>query len=391
MDPFSARTRFATEENALTRAVTTARAMNRELWDLTPSNPTELGLSPAREAIAAALTREDVSRYAPEPFGLLEARRAISADCTRRGLSVPAEQILLTSSTSEAYGYLFKLLCDPGDAVLVPAPSYPLLDVLAVLENVRLVPYRLQYDGEWHLDRTLIALAKDSGARAVVTVHPNNPTGSFLKRSELAILAECGLPVLSDEVFASYDLSQDPDRVQSLLELTECLVFAMGGLSKALALPQLKLAWTACSGPAPLVKTALDRLAHIADAYLSPSTPVQRALPHLLAHAPDIGANILARCERNLQTLRLLCASESALSLLRVEGGWYAIVRVPALMDEEAWCLSLLGEEGVLCQPGYFYELSGGAHLVLSLITQENVFAEGVSRMVRRVRATLRA
>jgi len=389
MDPFSSRTRFSAEENSLTRAIRAALERGESLLDLTGSNPTELGLSPPRAALEMALTRGDVSRYAPQPFGLTAARRAVQGAYAQQGLTIPLAQILLTASTSEAYGYLFKLLCEPGDAVLVPTPSYPLLDVLSRLEDVRLVPYRLQYDGEWHIDRSLVSLARSSGARAIVTVHPNNPTGSFLKRNELEILAECGLPVLSDEVFSSYALFEDQKRVRSLLELEGCLVFAMGGLSKSVALPQMKLAWTVFSGPAALVQEASARLSHIADTYLSPSLPVQHALPELLKLSDEISAKIRMRCEHNLRTLRSECSADSGISVLRVEGGWYAVLRLPGLMDDEAWCLDLLESERLICQPGYFYELEGGTHVVLSLITEEGVLKEGASRMVRRVRASI--
>ncbi len=386
MDPFSRRTRFEANENALTQATARARAQGLPLLDLSVSNVTEVGLSLDADSLTLALRDPGNVVYAPEPFGLLAARTALSARERARGFEVPAEQIMLTASTSEAYGYLFKLLCDPGDCVLVPVPSYPLLDVLATLESVRLIPYSLQYDGEWHLDRSLVRLAQESKARAIVCVHPNNPTGSFLKRAELAILAECGLPVLSDEVFADYGFEADPERACSALELTDSLVFCMGGLSKALGLPQLKLAWTLFRGPPAQVAQARTRLEHIADSYLSPSTPVQRALPRLLAHASELQAKIRARCLHNRATLRASCAKDTGISTLQTEGGWYGIVRLPQVLDDDAWALCLLAQDGLITQPGYLYGLGRGAHLVLSLITPESVFADGVARLVARVR-----
>lgn len=389
MDPFSHRTRFEFAENALTQAIARARCAGIALLDLTVSNPTAVGLSLDAERLGQALLDPAIARYAPEPFGLLESRQFLSERFEARGFQVPAEHILLTSSTSEAYGYLFKLLCDPGDAVLVPAPSYPLLDVLGKLENVRLVPYRLAYDGEWHLDRDVIELARTSGARAIVTVHPNNPTGSFYKRDELSILAECGLPILSDEVFADYGFETDERRATSLLELQESLVFCLGGVSKALALPQLKLAFTAVTGPANLVSEAVARLEHIADTYLSPSTVTQLALPRLFGHAAALQHAIKERCRRNLTVLRSCCGSETGISILKVEGGWVAILRLPQLRDEEGWALELLTHHGVIAQPGYFYDLGPGAHLIVSLITPESEFAEGAARIARCVRDAL--
>ncbi len=389
MDPFSRRTRFEVNENALTQALKRARehAQQRPLLDLSISNVTEVGLSLDAPSLYAALGDEGIASYAPEPFGWLGARAALSARQQARGFHVPPEQIMLTASTSEAYGYLFKLLCDPGDCVLVPAPSYPLFDVLAGLEGVQLVPYPLSYDGEWHLDRSLLSIARDSKAKAIVTVHPNNPTGSFLKRAELAILSESGLPILSDEVFADYAFADDGQRAVSALELSDSLVFCMGGLSKALGLPQMKLAWTLLSGPYAQVAEACARLEHIADSYLSPSAPVQRALPRLLAHAPVVQSRIRERCLRNLATLRTSCNHDTGISLLQVEGGWYAILRLPNVLDDEAWALSLLEQDGVITQPGYFYGLAAGAHLVLSLITPEASFAQGIKRLVARVQA----
>jgi alanine-synthesizing transaminase len=386
MDPFSRRTRFDSAENALTQALSQARAQGRPLLDLSVSNVTEVGLSLDADTLGEALRDPDVATYAPEPFGLMVARAALSARERARGFEIAPEQIMLTASSSEAYGYLFKLLCDPGDCVLVPAPSYPLLDVLAALEGVRLIPYSLHYDGEWHLDSSLVALAKESKARAIVTVHPNNPTGSFLKRQELVILAQCGLPILSDEVFSDYGFAPDTQRAVSALELRDCLVFCMGGMSKALGLPQLKLAWTLLSGPAAQVHEACMRLEHIADSYLSPSTPVQRALPRLLTQAPRLQAEIRARCLHNLAELRARCTAATGISTLQAEGGWYAILRLPHVLDDDAWALCLLEQDGVVTQPGYFYGMSRGAHLVLSLITPPDLFARGVAQLVARVR-----
>jgi aspartate/methionine/tyrosine aminotransferase len=317
---------------------------------------------------------------------MASARAAVSAELARAGFAVPAQQIMLSAGTSEAYGFLFKLLCDAGDSVLVPLPSYPLLDVLAALEGVRLVPYRLAYDGAWHLDRASLAQAlAGERARAIVCVQPNNPTSSALARDELDYLASFGLPVISDEVFTEYSLTGA--RVPSALELSErTLVFRLAGLSKSLALPQLKLAYSAIAGPPALVAEACARLEHIADAYLSAATPVQLALPGLLARGPALRAEILARLRHNLQTLQRALAG-SAASVLACQAGWYAVVRVPELLDDEGWCLQLLREDQLVVQPGYFFDLQPGAYLVLSLIAPEAQFIEGAARLRARVDA----
>ncbi|HEX5659706.1 MAG TPA: pyridoxal phosphate-dependent aminotransferase, partial [Polyangiales bacterium] len=268
------------------------------------------------------------------------------------------------------------------DTVLVPSPSYPLFDVLAQLENVALVPYRIDYDGEWHIDADALRAAHN-GARAIITVHPNNPTGSFLKRDELEALAELGIPIISDEVFADYALSEDPRRAVSALEAAaDTLVFRLGGLSKSCALPQLKLAWTTIAGPGS--EEAIERLEHIADAYLSPGTPVQRALPQLLTLGPAIRAPIVNRIETNLAQLRAALADTPA-SVLRVEGGWYAILRVPNTRDDEGWALELLERDHLIVQPGYYYELRDGVHLVLSLIVDPIEFGDAMPKLKARL------
>jgi aspartate/methionine/tyrosine aminotransferase len=294
---------------------------------------------------------------------------------------------VLTASTSEAYGFLFKLLCDPGDEVLVPRPSYPLFEHLAQLEGVRAVPYRAAYDGAWHVDVPSVRAAVSPRTRAIVTVSPNNPTGSYLKRDELDALAAMGLPIVSDEVFASYPLRPDPARAVSALEARGApLVFALGGLSKLAALPQMKAGWVAVAGEPGRVDEALARLEVIADAYLSVSTPVQHALPALLASRGAAHAAIASRTRANLGAIVPALAG-SAASLLDVEGGWYATVRLPATRSEEAWVLDLLEQDGVHVHPGHFFDFASEAYVILSLLTPEQDFAEGLARLVARVRA----
>ena len=375
----SSRSSFDLAPNRLALALARARQEERAILDLTESNPTRAGLPYARATILEALASPDALLYEPSPFGLWSAREVVA-----RELEVDPARVLLTASTSEAYGFLFKLLCDPGDEVLVPVPSYPLFEHLARLEAVRAVPYRLAYDGRWHVDVDSLRSAVGPRTRAVVTVSPNNPTGSYLKHAELAALASLGLPIVSDEVFASYPLRDDPTRATTALEAQGTLVFSLSGLSKLAALPQMKLAWIVVGGDAPDVTDALARLEVLADAYLSVGTPVQHALPHLLASRVPAESAIQARTRTNLELLRSR-VSGTAGTLLDVEGGWYATLRVPATRSEEAWALELLEEDGVHVHPGHFFDFEREAYLVLSLLTPEAIFAEGVGRVVTRL------
>jgi alanine-synthesizing transaminase len=383
MPPFSQRSQRDFRQNAYAKALELARRKGVPLCDLSSGNPTEQGLGFSSDALSAVLEHPELARYAPAPFGLYSARASVSDDLRRYGLSVAPEHIMLTASTSEAYAMLFKLLCDPGDAVLVPSPSYPLLEVLAALENVTLIPYLLSYDGEWHIDPEGLRAANAAAlgrARAIVTVHPNNPTGSFLKRHELSLLSALNLPIISDEVFADYALDGARKHVVSaLIGAQHNLVFRLSGLSKSLLLPQLKLAFTAVAGPSELVRAACERLEHIADAYLSPSNVAQLALPRLLNERELVQGEVLTRVRNNRDAL-LRGLADSAASVLRIEGGWYAIATLPAIKSDEAWCLQLLAERRLVVQPGYFYDLRG-TQLVLSLITEPDEFGEGVRRL----------
>jgi aspartate/methionine/tyrosine aminotransferase len=381
---FSRRSAFERRTNRLEAAKAERLRDGHAALDLTRSNPTDVGL-PRFERAVQALTQDAAHGYKPEPFGLRTAREAVSGWMALQGMTVTPERIVLTASTSEAYAYLFKLLCDPGDRVVVPAPSYPLLSQLAQLEGVELGAYTLHYDGEWHLPIEGMRAAVDARTRALVCVNPNNPTGSYLKRTELAGMASLGLPIISDEVFAPYPLVADPARAASVIECESTLVFSLHGLSKLAGLPQLKLAWLCIGGPEARVAEACARLELIADAFLSPGTPVQLALPEILAtHHPFTHA-IARRVERNLAWLREQ-VRETPADVLRVEGGWYAVVRLPATRDDEGWALHLLEHANVLVQPGYFYDFEPGpAYLVLSLIGPEGEFETGVTRLLRCV------
>lgn len=380
---FSRRTAWPAEENAITRAVTARRAIGAPIHDLTQSNPTTAGLSyPA--ALLGPLADVEALVYQPESLGHRAAREAVVAHYARHGATVAAERVVITASTSEAYSYLFHVLCDAGDEILAPAPSYPLFSYLADLAGVRLVTFPLAYDGVWHLDLPALAERIGPRTRAIAVVSPNNPTGAYLKTDELAALRalarEHGLALISDEVFAGYPLRDDPTRAPTLASLPDGLGFALSGLSKVVALPQLKLGWIVVAGDDALANAALDRLAMVADTFLSVATPVQLAAARLLEGAAPIADAIARRTARNLERLRTVLAPPSAATILDVEGGWYAVVQVPATRSEEEWVLALL-DRGVLVHPGHFFDFAREAFLIVSLLTDEPTFDTGIAEL----------
>ncbi len=391
---FSSRIPWSLAPNALTTALAAHRDEGRSLLDLTASNPTRAALAYPRDAVLSSLADDAALRYEPSPAGMARAREAVARYyLDALGTTVDPARVVLTASTSEAYAFLFKLLCDPGERVVVPAPGYPLFDVLAALETVTVDRYPLAYDGRWHCDPRALERSVTPSTRAVLCVHPNNPTGAFVKRDELdAIAAVCArhdLALVSDEVFADYAFAPDASRVPTFATRTDVLTFALSGLSKIAGLPQMKLAWIVVGGPDALVRDALDRLEHIADTYLSVGAPVQCAAATLLATRATVRDQIADRTRRNLATLRDALAADpaSACSLLDVEGGWYATLRVPATRSDQDWALELLTRDDVLVQPGYYFDFPREAYLVISLLTEEQVFGEGVRRVLARMRS----
>jgi aspartate/methionine/tyrosine aminotransferase len=386
---FSGRFQWDLRPNRLTRLLQQRRRRGEPVLDLTESNPTRAGLAYPGGEILAALADPRSLVYQPSPAGLPEARAAVARYYASRGCPVDPAAILLTASTSEAYAYLFKLLTDPGDEVLVPRPSYPLFEFLAAMESVRAAHYPLVYHGGWSLDPDALARAVTPRTRAIVVVHPNNPTGSFLKREELAALIELcaarGLALVADEVFADYAFAPDSRRAPTLAGVGDVPAFVMSGLSKGAGLPQLKLGWIVAAGPQPARAEAFARLEWIADTYLSVGAPVQHAAARLLELAPAIAGAIAGRTRANLDVLRACLGPRSPARVLAVEGGWYATVQVPRTRPEEEWALELLGEDGVLVQPGFFYDFDAEAYLVVSLITEPLVFQAGVRRLLARV------
>ncbi len=365
---FSSRLPHGAEPNALTLLIETKRLAGVEVLDLTESNPTRAGIV-YPEGFLGAMSDPRAAIYEPEPFGLPSARELIA-----REYKAPANNVVMTASTSEAYSWLFKLLCDPGDEVLVPRPSYPLFDYLAALESAAVRHYSLFYDhGSWCIDFHTIRQAINPRTRAIVVVNPNNPTGHFIAGRELRELrdlcADFGIAIISDEVFRDYSFtprSAEPDSENAL-------TFTLNGLSKAVGLPQMKLAWMIATGPDHLVRDALQRLEMIADTYLSAGTPVQCALPSLLALREPLQRQIMERLRGNLEFLRA-----SGLRILEVEAGWYVTVSSSRGDD---FAETLLRTHDVLVQPGYFYDFEGSGYLVLSLLTKPDTFREGVRRL----------
>ena len=372
--------------NALTRALETLRAEGAAFVDLTESNPTRAGI-PYPRGLLDSLADERATRYEPHPLGLPSAREAVAADQRRRGAQVDPAHVVLTASTSEAYSWVFKLLCNPGESVLVPCPSYPLFEHLARLEGIRAEPYALNYHGRWMIDPGALANAPDD-TRALVIVSPNNPTGSYVKADELrrlaAICRERRWALVADEVFADYAL----DAVTPLTDLayrSEVLAFTLAGLSKTVGLPQVKLGWIVVGGPPAERAAALSGLELVADTYLSSAMPVQIAAPGLLRVGASVRSAIQDRIRGNLRALRAATRACPACEVLSAEGGWSAVVRVPSTRDEERLVLDLLERERILVHPGYFFNFPRETYLVVSLLPPASTFTDASARLLRFV------
>ena len=384
---FSGRVPSDRQMNRLSALLTRVRE-TRTLIDLTVSNPTRVGIR-YPEQLLAPLADPAALTYCPHPFGMEEAREAVAETYARRGLPIDTQHVILTASTSEAYSLLFKLLCDPGQAdVLTPAPSYPLFDHLTRLDGLRQRRYALRYHGSWSIDLADVDREWTERTRALLVVAPNNPTGSGLSPAEAdELVRRCAardVAMILDEVFHDYPLGA-PAGEAPALGRRECLLFRLGGLSKSAGLPQLKLGWMTVEGPDRLVMEAMDRLELICDTYLSVSTPVQRAAKSLLEESTVVRDQILDRIRGNYAVLReMVEARPGGVSLLESEGGWSAVLRVPAVAGEEALVLELLERDGVLVHPGFFFDFPHEAYLVLSLLPEPATFAQGVRAILER-------
>jgi alanine-synthesizing transaminase len=381
---FAGRTNWNLAPNRLSEALARHRSAGKPLIDLTASNPTESGFIYDREEILKALANPQGLLYEPEPKGLLAGREAVAGYCAGRGDSVKANDILLTTSTSEAYSFVFRVLCNPGDEILIPTPSYPLFDLLADIQDVRLVRYSLIYDHGWQIDFHALEAALTTRTRAIIVVHPNNPTGHFTKPEERSRLNQlCAakqIAVIVDEVFLDFSLSVKPQT--SWAANSEALTFTMSGLSKICGLPQMKVAWVVTSGPEELKAQALDRFEVIADTYLSMNAPIQHAIPEFLEQRHEFQRQLVSRVRGNLAELDRLLSAQKACSRLALEGGWYAVLRVPATLTDEEVALDLLEKEGVYVHPGHFYDFPSDGYLIVSLIAPEREFAEGIKRLL---------
>ena len=384
---FSSRFPSELAPNALFRAVERARRSGTPLLDLTETNPTAVGL-PYPSGVFDGLADDRALVYRPDPLGAVEAREAVAGAYRQQGIDMDARRIALAASTSEAYSVLFKLFCNPGDAVLVPQPSYPLFELLAGFDAVHAVPYRLRLSEDWAIDRDSLLAALTPAARAILVVTPNNPTGSMLRLDDrdwlVGVADRHRLPLISDEVFAEYAVAPRHD-VSRLAGERRALTIALGGLSKSAGLPQAKLAWMAVSGPDVLVRQALEHLEIVLDTYLSVATPVQVATPLLLAAGEDIRRLIADRLRQNLEVLRRAAGRAQALTLLEPEGGWSAVLRVPAAQTEERLAIDLVTTAGVIAHPGYFFDFAEEAFLVVSLLPRPDVFEDAVARIVRHL------
>lgn len=389
---FSSRLPAHVAPNRLSDALRVVQARGDSLIDLTESNPTRAGFAYPADLLAPLGAARGL-RYAPSPLGLMEARRAVAADYARQGVDVAPGRIVLTASTSDSYSILFKLLADAGDEVLVPRPSYPLFDYLTRLDLVVARDYDLDVHGAWSIDFASVERAITPRTRAILVVSPNNPTGSFVAGAELdrlaAICAPRGIAIVADEVFVDYELQAGAaGRAGRVTGRNDVLSFALGGLSKSIGLPQVKLGWMAIGGPDRLAAAALERLELICDTYLAVSTPVQLAAGELFEHGAAVRSQIASRVTANYRALRTAVASVPACRVVMSDGGWYAVLQVPSLESEEELVMRLV-TDGVLTHPGYFFDFPRESFLIVSLLPPEALFADGISRVLRHFDCTV--
>jgi len=381
---FADRTSWNLDPNRLSEARAHHRAAGKPLLDLTTSNPTDCGFIYDSEAVLRPLSNPAALSYEPDPRGLESARCAIVAYYADRNAHLSGGDILLTTSTSEAYSFVFRTLCNPGDDLLIPAPSYPLFAFLADIQDVKLIRYPFIYDHGWQIDFPALEQIITPRTRGLIVVHPNNPTGHFAKPEEIAKLDEiCStrrMALIADEVFLDFSLNEK--KPQSFAANRGALTFTMSGLSKISGLPQMKVAWLVTTGPEPWKTQALARLEVIADTYLSMNAPVQLAIPAFLEQRHSFQAQLLTRVRKNLAGLDRQLAAQKSCSRLHLEGGWYAILRVPATRSDEDLAINLLATKNLYVHPGHFYDFPSDGYLVVSLITPEADFAEGIARLL---------
>ena len=385
---FAKRTDWTFDLNSLTRRLNVLKKRGRRILDLTESNPTRCRFHYPR-GLFSALNDPKNREYTPSPKGLSQAREVVARYYSEKGIALNANQLFLTSSTSEAYSFLFRLLLNPNERLLIPQPSYPLFEYLTALNDVTADPYPLVYRKKWEIDLAKFAERIRPETRAIVVVHPNNPTGSFVKKKERAFLTklskEKGLSLIADEVFLDYAYLEEETRAVSFAQERSVLTFTLGGISKTLGLPQMKVSWIVVGGPRRLRDAAIERLEVISDTTLSTNTPSQQALRRWFSFRPLLQREIRQRLLSNRQTLFELCRRSGLCELLHAEGGWVAVLRLPDFQSEEAWVLEFLEKDRVLVHPGYFYDFDEKTHVLLSLLVPSEYFGEGVSRILSRV------
>ncbi len=386
---WSARTQWDAAETPWAREVARLRAAGAQLWDLTASNPTTCGFTYDPVTTLLPLQNSTALQYEPDPRGLRTAREAVSLYYRDHGAIADPGQIFLTTSTSEAYSFLFRLLCDPGDEVLIGQPGYPLFDFLAQLDDVRLIPYGLFYDHGWHLDLEAIRHRISPRTRAIVVVHPNNPTGHFTRQADRFALEqvcrENGLALIVDEVFLDYELTGHAKGLSFATGAHPVPTFVLSGLSKVAALPQMKASWVACFAEPETLVEALNRLEIISDTFLSMNAPIQCAVPEWLQHRDALQGQIRQRTRNNLAALDAILQRQTMVTRLEVEAGWYAVLRIPGIRSQEETAMELLLQRNVVVHPGGFFGFSGQGWLVVSLLTPEDDFRSGVGGMIEQL------
>jgi aspartate/methionine/tyrosine aminotransferase len=385
---FSQRTNWNLEHSRLSKALDDYRSSGRPLIDLTESNPTKCGFRLAEQQILSSLNHHESLSYDPLARGLLRARESVADYYRFHGSQVSVDDICLTTSTSEAYSFLFRMLCNPGDEVLIPQPGYPLFNFLADIQDVTPVRYPLLYDYGWQIDFHALQHAITPRTRGIVVVNPNNPTGHFCRPDDMdrlsQICSERGLPIIADEVFLDFYFGGETP--QSFASNRKALTFTMSGLSKISGLPQMKVAWLVATGPEALKAQAVSRLEMIADTYLSMNTPIQLALDVLLGQRDSFRTQWLERAQKNLDHLDQLLSSQKLCARLSVEGGWYAVLKVPLTGSDEDLALDFLNAHGVYLHPGHFYDFPANGYVVVSLITAEPEFTAGIAALLTWVR-----
>ena len=386
---FSRRTNWPLTSNKLSLDLERLRSNKVSILDLTESNPTRCKFFYLQNNFLSSLSGEKNLQYSPASRGQLKARETICRYYAEKGSAVLPEQIFLTASTSEAYSYLFRLLVNPGEQVLFPSPSYPLFSFLGDLNDVCIDTYRLVYKNKWGVDLEGIEAIICEDTKALVMVNPNNPTGTFIHQEELerinALSQKHHFALISDEVFSDFAFNQDKNHL-SLVGNDQVLTFVLGGISKTLGLPQMKLSWIIVSGPKSLVEDAAARLEIISDTYLSVNTPVQNALPAWLRQRKVIQKEINGRIFQNFQFLKEQINAAPECTLLEGEGGWYAVLSIPDSYSEEKWILAFLNKDHVAVHPGYFFDFETEAHIVISLLPPPSTFQDGIKRILDRIK-----